>query len=240
MRRECRRGGGWRQAERSCRTAAVDTPSNDATTSSARPGARRGARIGLAAGAAVVVAVAAYLAYDRLVTQPALERAAILGFGVDRTDVPAPAIELEALDGSRFSLAQAKGQVVFVNFWATWCPPCREEMPSMLRLGRELEAKYPGKFRMVAVSVDESWSPVKEFFAAPPYFGKPGLAVALDPEQVATRAYYCGARRGACPDLKFPESYIVDKEGRLVAFVVGPRDWSDPSARLLLESLIGS
>lgn len=110
----------------------------------------------------------------------------------------------------------------------------------MVRLGRELEAKYPGRFRMVAVSVDESWDPVKEFFSAPPYFGKPGLAVALDPNQVATRAYYCGARRGACPDLKFPESYIVDRNGRLVAFVVGPRDWSDPSARLLLESIIGS
>ena len=238
MRRECRRGGGWRQAGRSCKTAGVDP--NDAVPSTGKPAARRGARLAAAAGGAVLVAVLAYLAYDRLVTQPALERAAILGFGVDRADVVAPAIDLESLDGSRFSLAQAKGQVVFVNFWATWCPPCREEMPSMVRLGRELEAKYPGKFRMVAVSVDESWNPVKEFFSAPPYFGKPGLAVALDPEQVATRAYYCGARGGVCPDLKFPESYIVDKNGRLVAFVVGPRNWADPSARLLLESLIGS
>jgi thiol-disulfide isomerase/thioredoxin len=218
----------------------VETHPNDTAPSTEKRAASRGARVGVAAGAALLVAVLAYLAYDRLVTQPALERAAILGFGVDRTDVPAPAIELEALDGSRFSLAQARGQVVFVNFWATWCPPCREEMPSMVRLGRELEAKYPGRFRMVAVSVDESWSPVKEFFSAPPYFGKPGLAVALDAEQVATRAYYCGARRGVCPDLKFPESYIVDKNGRLVAFVVGPRDWSDPSARLFLESIIGS
>jgi thiol-disulfide isomerase/thioredoxin len=217
----------------------VETSSNDIAPTG-KSAARRGARLGITLGAALLVAVATYLAYDRLVTQPALERAALFGFGVERADVAAPAIDLEALDGSRFSLAQAKGQVVFVNFWATWCPPCREEMPSMVRLGRELEAKYPGRFRMVAVSVDESWSPVKEFFAAPPYFGKPGLAVALDPEQKTTRAYYCGARGGVCPDLKFPETYIVDGEGRLVAYVVGPRDWSDPSARLLLESIIDS
>jgi thiol-disulfide isomerase/thioredoxin len=208
-------------------------------TSAGTPGRR--SRLGVAlAAAAALVAGGAYLAYDRLVTQPALERAALIGFGVDRTDVPAPALELEALDGSRFSLAQARGQVVFLNFWATWCPPCREEMPSMLRLGRELEAKYPGRFRMVAVSVDEGWDPVKEFFAAPPYFGKPGLAVTLDAGHAVTKAYYCAARGGSCPDLKFPESYIVDKDGRLVAYVVGPRDWNDPTARQLLESLIGS
>lgn len=154
--------------------------------------------------------------------------------------VAAPSMELPRHGGGTLKLEELKGQVVMLDFWATWCPPCREEMPSMVRLGRELEAKYPGRFRMVAVSVDESWDPVKEFFAAPPYFGKPGLAVTLDPEQKTTRAYYCGARGGTCPDLKFPETYIVDGEGRLVAYVVGPRDWSDPSARLLLESIIDS
>jgi hypothetical protein len=67
-----------------------------------------------------------------------------------------------------------------------------------------------------------------------------GLTVALDPDQRTTVAYYCAAR-GGCPDsYKFPESYIVDKNGRLVAFVVGPRDWSIPTARAFLEALIGS
>ena len=110
----------------------------------------------------------------------------------------------------------------------------------MVRLGQELAARHPGRFEMVAVSVDESWGPVSEFFGAPPYVGKPGVKVLLDPNQVATRAFYCSARGGHCPDLKFPESYIVDASGRLVAYVVGPRDWSDPTARAFLESLIGS
>jgi hypothetical protein len=114
-------------------------------------------------------------------------------------------------------------------------------MPSMLALGRELEAKHPGKFRMVAVSVDEGWDPVREFFAAPPYLGSTaGATVVLDAEQQATMGYYCAAR-GGCPDsYKFPESYIVDKSGRLISMIIGPREWSVPVARAYLEQLIGS
>ena len=162
-------------------------------------------------------------------------------FGIDRANAPAPPIELTALDGSRFSLASARGQVVFVNFWATWCPPCRDEMPTMVRLGQDLARRFPGKFRMVAVSVDEGADPVKEFFAGPPYGGAPqGVTVALDDkDQTVTRSYYCTAR-GFCPDIKFPETYIVDRTGRLVAYVVGPRDWSDPAAKAFLEALIGT
>jgi thiol-disulfide isomerase/thioredoxin len=171
---------------------------------------------------------------------PPASAAEIAAFGIDRAAaVPAPPLELVAMDGSRLSLAAMKGQVVFVNFWATWCPPCRAEMPSMLALGKELEARYPGKFRMVAVSVDEGWSPVKEFFQAPPYMGSTqGLTVALDADQRTTIAYYCAAR-GGCPDsYKFPETYIVGKDGRLVAYVVGPRNWSVPAARTFLEQII--
>jgi len=192
--------------------------------------------------AAALAALAAAGCKERTVEAPPKVTAEQLAaFGVDAASAPAPPIELAALDGSRFSLGAAKGQVVFVNFWATWCPPCRAEMPTMLALGRELEARHPGKFKMVAVSVDEAWSPVQEFFAAPPYMGSvKGLTVALDPDQRTTVAYYCAAR-GGCPDsYKFPESYIVDKNGRLVAFVVGPRDWSIPTARAFLEALIGS
>ena len=158
-------------------------------------------------------------------------------FGIDRADVPAPPIEAPTLDGGKFSLAAARGQVVFVNFWATWCAPCREEMPSMVRLGRELERAHPGKFRMVAISVDDGPGPIGEFFAGPP---PPGLVIALDPDQLLTRAYYCTGR-GRCPDqMKFPETYVVDQSGRLVAYVIGPRDWSRPEARLFLERIIGS
>lgn len=110
----------------------------------------------------------------------------------------------------------------------------------MIRLGQDLARRHPGKFTMLAVSVDDGWDPVREYFSAPPFFGPPsGLTVVLDQDGQAARAYYCTAR-GFCPDIKFPETYIVDKGGRLVGYVVGPRDWSHPAAREYLEQLIGS
>src|SRR5512141_840627 len=113
-------------------------------------------------------------------------------FGVDRADVVAPPVTVQTPDGRPLALSDLRGQVVFVNFWATWCPPCRDEMPSMLQLGRNLAQAHPDRFRMVAVSVDEGgWDAVRQFFG-----GKlPAEAtVALDPDYAATRAYYCLGR----------------------------------------------
>lgn len=204
------------------------------------PRERSAAKVAAAIGAAVIVlAFVAWIVRDMAGSRPAVEGPSpYAAFGVDRADVVAPPLDLAAMDGSRFSLAQARGELVVVNFWATWCPPCRDEMPSMVRLGRELSERHPGRFRMIAVSVDEGWDPVREYFAGPPFGGAPaGLTIALDPGQAATRAYYCAAR-GFCPDIKFPETYVVDGSGRLVAYVVGPRNWSHPAARAFLERLI--
>jgi thiol-disulfide isomerase/thioredoxin len=185
--------------------------------------------------AAGVVAGVALIAWQASRMVAARADAAERAFQIERSNVAAPPLALTTFDGGRFSLDQAKGQVVFVNFWATWCPPCREEMPSMAQLGADLEARHPGKFKMVAVSVDEGWAEIATFFGGKP---PPGVTVTLDHEQITTQAWYCAAR-GGCPDsLKFPESYIVGKDGRLVAYIVGPRDWRDPSATRFLERLI--
>lgn len=110
----------------------------------------------------------------------------------------------------------------------------------MMALGRDLEARYPGKFRMVAVSVDEGWEPIRQFFDRNPYKGSVApLTVLLDGSaQTTTTLFYCAARGGCPGDYKLPESYIVDRRGRLVAYVVGPRNWSDPRARTYLEQLL--
>jgi thiol-disulfide isomerase/thioredoxin len=225
-------GGG--KASAGVRQARMSRVSGQEGEARAAPRPRRRVALALAAVAVLAAAaIAAFEAWDRWVAAP---RRAERAFAVIRTDVPAPPFRQTTADGKSFSLADARGQVVFLNFWATWCPPCRDEMPSMLQLGWELAARHPGRFRMVAVSVDDGWDVVRDFFggATPP-----GLTVTLDTDQLATRAYYCAAR-GACPDsFKFPETYIVDASGRLVAYVVGPRDWSDPAARAFLERIIG-
>ena len=202
-----------------------------------------GADAGRTRRAKLVVALAIALAalgyalaqvYDRFVTQP---RVALEALEIQPADVLAPDVPLLGRDGKPFSLSQHKGAVLFVNFWATWCPPCREEMPSMLQLGRELARAHPGKFRMVAVSEDSGWSDIDAYFSKT-FGGIPSeVTVALDQEAKCARAYYCGAR-GSCPDIKFPETYIVDKSGRLVAYFVNSRDWTDPAARKFLERLI--
>jgi thiol-disulfide isomerase/thioredoxin len=204
----------------------------------------RRARIAYTAVAVVaLVAVVGFYVYDVVLTRPKVSvqrRSPHDAFGIDRANVAAPPIELAALDGSRLSLSQLRGQVVFVNFWATWCPPCIEEMPSMVRLGQELARRHPGKFKMLAVSEDDGWDPVKEYFSGPPFAGPPsGVTVALDEDHGLARTYYCTAR-GFCPDIKFPETYIVDKTGKLVGYVVGPRNWAHPAALEYLEQLIGS
>jgi thiol-disulfide isomerase/thioredoxin len=191
---------------------------------------------------AVLLALVLTRAWDVTVGQHRAARGAgEAAFAFDRADVPAPPFDLVDLDGKPVRLADLRGQVVFVNFWATWCPPCRDEMPGMVALGKVLAAKYPGKFRMLAVSVDDGPNPVHEFFAAPPYggVGTTGLTVALDHDQAVTKTYYCKGR-GECQELKFPETYIVDRSGKLVAYVVGPRDWSTPAAQEFLERIIGS
>jgi thiol-disulfide isomerase/thioredoxin len=211
------------------------------------PSPSRRAKVAGAAVAAVLLALFAWQTFETVSSRPKIVREpvrnAIERFGIDRASdprLPAPPIELAALDGSRVSLAAARGQVVFVNFWATWCPPCRDEMPSMVALGQDLASRYPGQFKMIAVTVDEDLAAVRSYFAAPPFSGPPGaMAIAHDADQAVTRAYYAQAR-GFAPDIKFPETYIVDKSGRLVAYVVGPRDWSDPAARAFLEALIRS
>jgi len=152
-------------------------------------------------------------------------------------DVPAPDVPVVTQDGKPLRLAALRGKVLFVNFWATWCPPCIQEMPSMLQLGRELAAAHPGKFQMVAVSGDDSWEAVNDYFKKA--FGGPPkeLVLARDPDANAARAYFCAAR-GYCPNVMFPETYIVDRKGRVVAMLVGPRDWTDPGFRQWLRFLI--
>src|SRR5262245_16973891 len=125
-------------------------------------------------------------------------------------------------DGHRFRLSDHRGKVVFVNFWATWCPPCREEMPAMERL--YLQQKERG-FTMVAISLDASPA------AVGPYVTQAGFTfpVALDPRMDLASAY--GVRA-------LPASFIIDPGGVVVAMALGAREWDGPAARALIEGMV--
>ena len=121
--------------------------------------------------------------------------------------------------GGQLDLSQVRGKPVLVNFWATWCPPCVEELPSLKALA---QAYDPASFEVLAVSVDETWPIVDKFFGA----DAPPFKVLLDNTSATSRGYGTS---------KFPESYLVDKDGKLRLKFVGPRNWMDPSMGPLLE-----
>jgi thiol-disulfide isomerase/thioredoxin len=128
---------------------------------------------------------------------------------------PAPDIVLPALYQSgkenrdETALSKYKGQWVLLNFWATWCPPCRDEMPSMEMLQRRFQGKG---LQLLTVSVDEVDSEVAKFFGN----DKPSFIVLWDKTKKYSSLY---------GTTKFPESYLVDPDGRIAAKFTGPRDW---------------
>ena len=135
----------------------------------------------------------------------------------------APDFRLEGLDeGSRYDSSQMEGRVTLVNFWATWCRPCEEEMPAMERLYSELGGD---EFTLLAISVDESTEDVAEFQE------RMGLTfpILLDSSQVTSTLYQTTG---------FPESFLIDQEGRIVERYVGPREWDHPDYVQRVKRLI--
>ncbi|MBI2373815.1 MAG: TlpA family protein disulfide reductase [Deltaproteobacteria bacterium] len=127
----------------------------------------------------------------------------------ERDQNPLP-FTLESLSGGKVALSDFANKVVFVNFWATWCPPCLEEMPSMKRLQERLKGK---DIVMLAVSADESWEPVRKLFESDP----PPFRVLLDPSGELAKQY---------GTTMFPETYVI-VNGKIAGFIEGPRNWDD-------------
>lgn len=127
-------------------------------------------------------------------------------------DRMAPPVALPKGEGGpNVDLSSMKGKWVLLNFWATWCAPCRDEMPSMEMLNRRVDQDGLN-MEIVAISVDDAWGEVNRFFGAVP----PTFTVLWDREKRSSNAF--GTR-------KFPETYLIDPTGKVVAKFVGPRDW---------------
>ncbi len=136
---------------------------------------------------------------------------------------PSPDIALPDLEGNEIRLSALRGKVIVLNFWATWCPPCIEEMPSLERLHGRFRSR---KFAIVAVSVDaEGAKPVRKFI------GERGFTfrVLLDPGKKTEAPF--GVRG-------LPISYVIDHKGRMVAGAIGAIDWSSKKATTYFENLI--
>lgn len=165
----------------------------------------------------------------------------LLGWGARERFLPvevgtsAPDFAARNLDGDRVSLGELRGQVVLLNVWATWCPPCVEEMPSLQRLHEHLG---PEGLRVVAVSIDAA-AGERDAFGRPggnvrAFAGELGITFDIwrDPEGDIQRIYRTAG---------VPESFVIDRDGVIIRKVIGATEWdAEANVELIRRLLRGS
>lgn len=130
--------------------------------------------------------------------------------------------ELTSLDGKVVRSSELAGRVVLVNFWATWCGPCKEEMPSLARLQQQLD---PTRFAMLTVTTDLQRQGITHFLSQ---LGV-SLPVLFDEDQEVSRSFMV---RG------LPTTIVIARDGMLVGRAVGPRAWDSPEALAAMQQVI--
>ena len=136
----------------------------------------------------------------------------------------APTLELPDISGETLTLEDMRGSVVLVNFWATWCPPCRAEMPSLQRLRDKFS---PDEFRLLTVNVGESKKTIDQFFGSMrtvPTFTILTSAGRDIPKQWPVRG--------------LPVTFIIDKGGRVTHVASGARLWDSREVLTTIQQLI--
>ncbi len=133
-----------------------------------------------------------------------------------------PPLALQDLSGKTHDLAGYRGKVVLVNFWATWCEPCRAEMPSLDRLRRSLEGR---PFEVLAVNLAEPLSRIEKFVEVMPL----GFPLLRDRDSSVSKAWKAKM---------LPASYLIGRDGRIRYVAYGELDWeSDPVRKRVTELL---
>ncbi len=146
-----------------------------------------------------------------------------LGVDVPKLRLEAPGFTLDRIEGGRASLADFTGKVVLLNFWATWCAPCREEMPAMQRLWERYRKQG---FVIVAIAADRGdRKPVVSFV------NKLALSypVLLDPEGGVRKRYEV---------VGLPMSYLIGRDGKISGRVIGVREWDSLEAEAVINALL--
>ncbi len=136
--------------------------------------------------------------------------------------VSAPDFLLKDIEGRDVSLADFRGKLVFLNFWATWCPPCREEMPSMEKLYRTMQGR---PFEMLAVSIDDDPKRVERYRSSMEYT----FPILMDQNQKVAALYRTTG---------VPETFLIGPDGTILYKVIGPLDWEDSENLAVIEEIL--
>ena len=146
------------------------------------------------------------------------------GLPLLREKQPVTDFSLKLVDGRTVTLGALKGSVIFLNFWATWCPPCREEMPSMEILYRRFRDKG---LELIAVDIMEGDKAVSAFLSD----NNLSFPAALDSNGRVSNRYGIQA---------IPATFIIDRDGKIILYTVGGRNWNTPAIIAAFEELLKS
>jgi peroxiredoxin len=169
-----------------------------------------------------VIGLAIFLSTQTAVAAPVASLVQAAGLRAVEESRPAADVDLPALDGQSLRLQEQRGKVVLVNFWATWCPPCVQEMPLLETLYQSLRQR---PFVVWAVAMKENRDKVAPFMDKH-QLGFPAL---LDTDGAVSARY--GVRG-------LPATYLIDCTGNLVGQVFGPQEWTSEAIRTLLTELL--
>lgn len=134
----------------------------------------------------------------------------------------APAFTVVTDDGRQISASDFGGKLLVLNFWATWCPPCIDEIPSLDAMAKQLR---PKGVVVLGISVDRNEAAYQRFLKQ----ARVSFLTARDPEAKISSSY---------GTFRFPETYVIDSRGRVRQKHIGPRDWMDPEILQSLEALL--
>ena len=137
---------------------------------------------------------------------------------------PAPKLKLLDMDGHAVNLEKLRGRPVLINFWATWCPPCRKEMPSLQRLWKKLGNSG---LQIVAVNVAEDEDTILGFIGT--LDDVPTFPILFDKDSAVMRAW---------PVKGMPTTFLVNKDGRIVYRAIGGRDFDSPESLRVIKKLL--
>lgn len=134
----------------------------------------------------------------------------------------APTFAVTTETGQKVTTRDFGGKLLVLNFWATWCPPCIEEMPSLNQFAQEMA---PAGVVVLGVSIDKNEAAYKRFVQR----NKLAFATTRDPEENISSNY---------GTFKWPETYVIDREGKVVQKYIGPKDWTDPQILNSVRALL--
>ena len=143
---------------------------------------------------------------------------------IERQMVNLPPLELRTIDGKDIKTTDSRGKILIVNFWASWCAPCVEEVPSLAKLSE----KMGGDLRIIAVSGDSSIEDIRVFLKSFPAFQRPGIDIVFDEGLKVSKVFDV---------VRLPESYIYDGEGHMARKIAGSIDWATDDAIAYLRAL---